>query len=309
MNRCICLSLARFLWIGVIAILPHTVRGHFFWAETNGADQPDRVTVTFSENAGVPDKVIAIMEHRVTRMAYTVGDSTVDVALALNEEKTVLEGDLPRSFLVGHGGDNHQHNNDGPALVSGYLDFGSFEKFHDLEYSFAAQVYSSNADYDAFFRPLLTNDTPSIVMRNCGGSSSKGTSYQFDVGGFPSEGPVSVCIYRKGGLKMGCGEFSVPGEQHEDEEHFDLAPGEIATSLGRSRSRNLLRGEKRDFDAKTDLSIELSPSIFLEQNEDEAPYLLYAIANKTRTDEASGEISIAFASTSVYFEGPCQELS
>merc|ERR1712176_337248 len=85
-------------------------------------------------------------------------------------------------------------------------DFGPFMKFHDLEYTFGAQVYESEGDYDAFFRPLLReSDKPSIAMRNCGGS--EGTSYQFDVGGFPSEGPLGVCIYRKGGIEMDCGEL------------------------------------------------------------------------------------------------------
>jgi len=288
MCRCV-VAPALFLLIG--AILPQTVPGHFFWAETNTA--ADHVTVTFSENAGVPDKVIAIMERRVTRMAYYNGsDTTVDVALTFNDEKTMLEGDLPRSSL--NNNDDNNDNNDGPALVSGYLDFGSFEKFHDLEYSFGAQVYSSEADYDAFFRPLLLlgNEQPLIVMRNCGGSSH-GTSYQFDVGGFPSEGPLGVCIYRKGGIQMGCGEF-VSGEP----EVYGLPR---TMSLGRT----LRRGENHR-NPTMDLSIELSTAM-LEQHQEEVPYLLYAIANKTIADKASGDSNIVLASTSVYFEGPCKE--
>mmetsp|Transcript_9487 Transcript_9487/g.23283 ORF Transcript_9487/g.23283 Transcript_9487/m.23283 type:complete len:276 (+) Transcript_9487:211-1038(+) len=259
--------------------LPSIVRGHFFWAETDEA--ADHVTVTFSEDAGVPDKVIAMMESRVKTMAYTAGsEAEVNIAVNLNSDKTFLEGDLPQSLLRSDG-----HND--PALVSGYLDFGPFMKFEDLQYTFGAQVYSSEADYDAFFRPLLLKgDKPTIVMRNCGGN--KGTSYQIDVGGFPSGGPLGVCIYRKGGLKMGCGEW-------ESDEHA-LA----GTSVGRSLrfGENLL--------SNADLSINFSHTAF-EQKQEDAPYLLYAMANKTITDKESGDIRIVFASTSVYFEGPCKE--
>ena len=260
--------------------LPPMVLGHFFWAETNEA--ADRVTVTFSENAGVPDKVIAMVESRVTKMAYTAGsDAEVDIAVSLNGDKTVLEGELPRSLLRGN-------RNGDPALVSGYLDFGPFMKFDDLEYTFGAQVYSREADYDAFFRPMLLQaDKPSIAMRNCGGN--KGTSYQFDVGGFPYEGPLGVCIYRKGGIKLDCGEW--------ESEEYDLA----GTT---SEARSLLLGE--NLLPNMDLSIDISHTS-LEQKQEDAPYLLYAMANKTITDKESGDVRIVFASTSLYFEGPCKE--
>jgi len=287
------------LFLSIGAILPQTARGHFFWAETNAA--ADQVVVTFSENAGVPDKIIAMFEDRVKEIAYTTTTSApVGVALSLNDEKTALEGDLPQSLSFNRDSDSDSDNKDGPALVSGYLDFGAFEKFQDLEYSFGAQVYGSENDYDGFFRPLLKDSVkPSIAMRNCGAESnnSKGItttatmSYQFDVGGFPSEGPLGVCIYRKGGLKMGCGEFSLFSREEEE--------GLVAVPWENSIGRNLRGGGNLDLDIDIDLSVV----------EEDAPYILYAIANKTITDKASGGVSIAFASTSVHFEGACKEHS
>ena len=301
-------ALVLFLSIG--AILPQSVRGHFFWAETDAAN--DKVVVTFSEDAGVPDKVIAMMNDRVKEMAYTTTTSAaIGVALSLNDETTALEGDLPKSLAFNR--DSDSDNKDGPALVSGYLDFGAFQKFQDLEYSFGAQVYSSENDYDGFFRPLLKDSVkPSIAMRNCGAASnnSKGIttpatsatmSYQFDVGGFPSEGPLGVCIYRKGGLKMGCGEFSLFSREKEEEEGRAAVPWK--TSIG----RNLRGGENLDIDIGIDTDIDTDTDLSLV--EEDAPYILYAIANKTITDKSSGGVSIAFASTSVYFEGACKEHS
>jgi len=40
---------------------------------------------------------------------------------------------------------------------------------------------------------------------------------------------------------------------------------------------------------------------------DDAHFLLYALANKTVVDEETGDMTILFASTSVYFEGACQD--
>lgn len=296
MNRCCLDKLALFLLLGA-TVVPRRVRGHFFWAETN--EEADRVTVTFSEQAGVPDKVVAMFEDRVTSMTYTytyTGAAILPkttVALAMNEEKTLLEGDLKPAS---------------PALLSGILDFGPFQNFEDLRYSFGAQIYNSEADFDGFFRPLLSNvgDTPTIVMRNCGGSSQNGTSYQFDVAGFPSEGgPLGVCMYRKGGLQVGCGTFS-SGSAQNQEWHGET------TSLDRLR-RQLRSGDAADAAGGTQKMLhptllELVP-LPSEQPHDESssPYLLYALANKTAIDEASGKNTLLFASTSVYFQGPCQE--
>lgn len=277
--------LTTILFLSVGALLPRTIRGHFFWAETN--EEADHVTVTFSENAGVPDKVISMMESRVKKMAYFNGgdtDAKMDVLLTMNENRTLLEGDFPQSYSS-------------PAMVLGYLDFGPFMKFHDLQYSFGAQVYASEEDYDSFFRPMVhkqNENKPSIVLRNCGGS--KGTSFQFDVGGFPpSQDPLGVCVYRKGGVRLGCGEF----RSRETEEQYEaLSSWETSTArlLRRSVNSNTNKG----------LSIEISPAT-LDEHSEESPYLLYAMANKTTTNKTSGDISISFASTSVYFEGPCKE--
>jgi len=268
----------RCLVLLFVALLPQSSRGHFFWAETDQMD--NHVDVTFSEKAGVPDKVISIMEGRVTKVIYiTEPTNIVDVNVALNEDKTVLEGDLPQS-------------EGGPAMVAGYLDFGPFMNFKDLEYSFGAQIYRSEADYDEFFVPLLQkSDKPLIVMRNCGGN--KGTSYQFAVGGFPQEGTLGVCIYQKGGFEIGCGDF----HSHQLEEDM-----ETTSVVGRA----LRRGN-----VPKNLSIEISPAVLEEIQQDDNDYtnptIFYAIANKTIADEASTDVSIAFASTSVYFGGPCKQ--
>jgi len=276
------LALALLLSIG--AILPLSGQGHFFWAETD--EDADSVAVIFSENAGVPDKVISMMEDRVTTIAYTSAGHTVNVALGLNHDKNLLEGDLPR-----------KSNDMGPALVSGYLDFGPFMKFADLEYSFGAQVYHSEDDFQFFFQPLLTGDKPSIALRNCGATKDGSMSYQFDIGGFPSEGPLGVCLYRKGGQKIGCGEWN---QKMPEEELVVYGVPAESSSLGRSLARDRSQFRNPSVDATPEIS-KLQP-----MEDAEGPYILYAIANKTITDEASGDVSIAFASTSVYFEGPCK---
>jgi len=264
------LALVLFLSIGVI-------EGHFFWAETD--EDADSVAVTFSESAGVPDKVIAMMEGRVTSVTFKSISKAAEIALELNEEKTVLEGDLPHDYI-----------DDGPVLVSGYLDFGPFMTFADLEYSFEAQVYRSKDDFDSFFRPLLKKaDTPSIALRNCGGKKDgKSMSYQFGVGGFP-EGPLDVCLYRKGGQKIGCGEWN---KQQLEEEL--VINGVSAESF--SSGRKLIQD-------RNPIPVDEPPP----SEDTEASYVLYAMANTTITDEASGNTSIAFASTSVYFKGPCKD--
>jgi hypothetical protein len=197
-----------------------------------------------------------------------------------------LEGNLtPPSF----GGYVDVENN-GPYFVSGFLDNGPYERFHDVKFSFGAQMYNTEADYDAFFRPLL-NDvgvTPTIVMRNRGGSN--GTSYQFNVAGFPSEGPLGVCIYRKGGIQLGCGNF-FSGAQDEGMDRTTSRQRQLRSGTGDIEYRN----------AKMDLSAELSASMPEQQD------LPYAKANKTVTNTVSGDINIIFASTSVHFHGPCKE--
>jgi len=280
------LASAAALWGTAFAVLSQGAEGHFFWAETSAAT--DKVEVTFSEQAGVPDPVIAMMQDKVSSMGYyTTTDGAVDavVALAMNDNKTVLEGDLPLNT---------------PAVVSGELDFGPFEKFSDLYYSFGAHKCSNSGDgdYEGFFLPWLANtQKPAIALRNCGGSDGdKPMSYQFDVGGFSPEGPLGVCLYRKGGLEIGCGTW---------EEEDDNDPGQhqqpMATALGRTQRSLRGSGEGR---RSLRLHAERGSG-----DDDEAaaaaPYVLYAIANKTTTDPDSGDVGIAFASTSVYFQGPC----
>ena len=93
------------------------------------------MTVAFSEKAGVPDKVIAMFEDRVTSMSMTYPGATAPqiVALVMNEEKTLLEGDLtdPASSSATSSG-WHRHQ---PALVSGFLDNGPYHKFKDVQFS------------------------------------------------------------------------------------------------------------------------------------------------------------------------------
>mmetsp|Transcript_12824 Transcript_12824/g.26989 ORF Transcript_12824/g.26989 Transcript_12824/m.26989 type:complete len:329 (-) Transcript_12824:88-1074(-) len=326
MNRCF--ELALFLLV-IAAVVPPRVRGHFFWAETNTNEDSDvnRVTAVFSEKAGVPDKVIARFEDRVTSMSMTYPGAIVPktVALTMNDEKTLLEGDLTDSASASAPTSSGLYGHQ-PALVSGFLDFGPYEKFEDVRFSFGAQIYDSEADFEGFFRPLLKDvgDTPTIVMRNCGGSSSSsyhGTataSYQFDVAGFPSKGgPLGVCLFLKGGQPMGCGTFPSGAEKQKQRGHLE-------TSVDRLRQ---LRGGDSDGDheagngaassrserQKKPLTLKLSSSLVVSEQDESSsslsssPYLLYALANMTETDEASGNINIAFASTSVYFQGTCQE--
>lgn len=279
-----CALLTKLLLIGAIA--PPRVDGHSFWVETNV--EADSVSVIFSEYAGVPSKVIAKKSSYLTKIGYTGVDKKFDVPLSLNDEETALEGDLTPPTLGAH-------QNDGPAYVSEFFDNGPYERFADVRFSFGAQIYKSEADYEGFFRPLLneSEDTPLIVMRNCGGDN--GTSYQFDVAGFSSEEPVGVCIYQKGGLLMGCGSFGSEALER-------YVPKEI------SRGRKLRSGggESQNRGPKMGLSVEASPVISQVLHQ-EAPNLLYARANQTLTDEVSGDIVITVATTSVYFEGPCKK--
>jgi len=183
------------------------VDGHFIWADTDNTDEGNYqdVLVEFSENAGVRDPLARILPPGMTMEYYGIGatheHSHEDhVPLTLSKDSSYLTGLLPR----------HAKYNTGSAYVYGTLDYGTFEDFNDLFYPFAAQIYGfdSEADYETFFRPLLkTISTPTIAMKNCGGSNGKTESYKFDIGGFPSEGTVNVCVYEKGGLKLGCGDF------------------------------------------------------------------------------------------------------
>mmetsp|Transcript_21761 Transcript_21761/g.60420 ORF Transcript_21761/g.60420 Transcript_21761/m.60420 type:complete len:314 (+) Transcript_21761:314-1255(+) len=296
-----------------LALVFVPVHGHFFWAETN--PQADRVTVTFSEKAGVPDPVLARFGDRLTNMSYTGAIVPERVGLAMNPNKTLLEGHL-RSASSGwfH-----------PALVSGTFDVGPYVKFSDVRYSFGAQIYDKQADFDGFFRPLLDDvgDTPTIVLRNCGtrnvNVNRTGTSYQFDVGGFPSGGgPLGVCLYRKGGSRIDCGTFgrreSETRTENETETKIEIETEQVVTVASPARHRELRggggapRGAPKRFPARLQSHSHshlhsLQPAF----DSDDANFLLYALANKTVVDEETGDMTILFASTSVYFEGACQD--
>ena len=277
MHRRVNITLALLLFL-LTSSFPQSAHAHAFWAEDEIANY--RVLVEFSEHAGVADKVVARFASRVTKMVYTGVDNTTEiVSMHLNARHTLLEGDLPPQIY------------DSPYLISGFVDNGPYERFHDVRFSFGAQMYSKHADYEQFFRPLLkTVTTPTIVMRNCGGSKNGTTSYQFDVGGFPSEGPLGVCIYRAGGMQLGCGNF--------DSKEINEEEGGLQQKDSRQRK---LRGDTAGapFRPKMDLSIELNIPM--------PDQLLFAKANKTVTEEGSGDITILFATTSVDFQGPCDE--
>ncbi len=277
MHRRVNITLALLLFL-LTSSFPQSAHAHAFWAEDEIAN--NRVLVEFSEHAGVPDKVVDRFASRVPKMLYTGVDNTTEiVSMHLNSHQNVLEGNLP------------PQRNDSPYLISGFVDNGPYERFHDVRFSFGAQMYSKNADYEQFFRPLLkTVTTPTIVMRNCGGSKNGTMSYQFDIGGFPSEGPLGVCIYRAGGMQLGCGNFD-SNQEIEEEEGLQQKD---------SRQRKL-RGDAAGapFRPKMDFSMEVNIPM--------SEQLLFAKANKTVTEEGSGDITILFATTSVYFQGPCKE--
>merc|ERR1719343_93780 len=185
----------------------------------------------------------------------------------LNDKGNLMEGDLaPQAYS----------QNTAPYFVSGFVDYGPFEKFHDIKFSVGTQVYGDDSDYDKFFRPLLkdVDDKPTIVMRNCGGSD--GTSFQFDVAGFPAEGPLGVCIYQKGGMQVGCGNFNL--ELVKD--------GLVSLQLRRPNKRKAEQARQ-----KMDLSMQLNIPMSLQQERTH----LYAKANKTITDEESGDETILIA--------------
>jgi len=285
------------------------VEGHFIWADTDNTDEGNYqdVFVEFSEKAGVPDPLARILPPGMTMEYYGIGATHQGqedhIPLTLSEDSSYLNGLLPR----------HAKYNTGSAYVYGTLDYGKFENFNDLLYPFATQIYGfdSEADYEGFFRPLLkTIPTPTIAMKNCGGSSSTGKtdSYKFDIGGFP-EGTVNVCIYQQGGLELGCGEF-VPTTTTEQQE---FGQKETMTSIDRRRQ---LRHPAHDDDKSSTKSLVLSidSMMVLKQQQHQqgstissssSPVLLYALANSTTTDEASGKQNIIFASTSVHFQGLC----
>jgi len=277
------------------------VDGHFLWADTSNKD----VWVEFSEKAGVEDPLARILPPGMTMQYYGIGakhkhSHKNQFPLTLSKSSSYLTGRLPE----------HVKYNLKSAYVYGTLDYGKFEDFNDLFYPFAAQIYGKNseADYEGFFRPLLkTISTPTIAMKNCGGSNGKTDSYKFDIGGFP-EGTVNVCIYQQGGLKLGCGDF-VPTTTTTAREETTL------TSIDRRRRQ--LRRYPQEHGSTKSLVLSID-SIMHEQQQQQqqqqgsttissssSPRLLYALANSTTTDEASGKQNIIFASTSVNFEGPC----
>merc|ERR1712238_156121 len=230
----------------------------------------------FSEKAGVHDPLARILPPKMEMEYYGPSPFTPShedhIPLTLSKDSSYLTGLLPR----------HAHYNTGSAYVYGILDYGKFQDFNDLLYPFATQLYGfdSEADYEGFFRPLLKKiPTPTIVMKNCGGSTGKTDSYKFDIGGFP-EGTVHVCIYQKGGLKLGCGDF-IPTTTAKQQE---FGQEETMTSIDR-RSRQLRQPYEDDRTKSLVLSID---SMMLEQQQQQ--------------QQQGFTIS---ASTSVYFEGPC----
>jgi len=296
------------LLIGAITSSSNVVDGHFVWADTDTETQ--MVFVEFSEKAGVADKLIRILPS--LRMQYIDATNKAshndedDIPLNLSEDKSLLEGCLPR-----HGqGTRH----DGlPAYVYGTLDYGKFQDFHDLLYPFAAQIYESEDDYEGFFRPLMRKiKSPAIVMTNCGTSDDDGKTdrHGLDIGGFP-EGPVDVCIYKKGGLEIGCGSFVSSGDvvptTTEQQEQQEFGQEETITSIDRRQ----LRRHQDDSIISTNKSLVLSIDSMLGQqlgSTTSSPVLIYALANSTTIDKETGETNIIFASTSVYFQGPCTKV-
>ena len=341
--------------------------------EREEEEEAEDVVVTFSEQAGVHDKIIGILSDRVQSMKCYTPDTTNsenvvinDVPLSLSEDKSYLTGTLIQATTMTKTGDDNDHDNTassgGPEYVYGYLDFGPFGKFQDLQYAFGAQSYQSDSDYDTFFRPLLkkmtqghsggeknknknknknndndndndndngdndtatTTVTPAIVLRNCGGDGSG--SYQFDVAGFTTEGgPLGVCLYQKGGIEVGCGTFAVPSLSS----FIMTRTIDHRRQLLRSNTNNNKKEDVDDDSEVNDRDNTKKADIddfgyyhittthdTLEQHQQQGPetealttpYLLYALANQTVVDTNSGNTTIMFASTSVYFEGTCKQ--
>ena len=274
-------SFQTLVCLAILAV-PSTVQGHFFWADTDPLGQ--EVTVTFNENPGEPDGVIAMMEGKLKEMKYyrEKQSKSSTVYLEMNENKTAFEGSLDFT--------------EKPGFVTGFFDFGPFEKFSDLQYSFSAQIHDNDDSFDTFYKPIIQKiPYPTIALRHCGGKKDeKAMSYQFDVSGFPDGGELGVCLYRTGGVKVGCGEF----------DYFEYLDPE--KNNGNEDANRNLRG-----DTTTNGHRRLTMTLEVEDDdveEEEYPYLLYAMANKTFSGKYIDDAdAIVFASTSVYFTGECSD--
>jgi hypothetical protein len=67
-----------------------------------------------------------------------------------------------------------------------------------VQFTFAAQGYTNQGDWDSFFQYLSTNEF-AVLMKSCG------PPYTLKImGGVPADAPVDVCFYHKGGYLIEC---------------------------------------------------------------------------------------------------------
>jgi len=163
---------------------------HYFWAEE--LEEDNVIEVVFSEQAGVPDPVLSHLADRVTEMTIITGnDDAMSIPLENKGDHLIGRVDVDESSS--------------PYLAVGFLDYGPFREMTpppDLQYTFAVQVSEEESDWTVFFEQLSSSSSLShftIVMKSCG------PPYTFAViAGDEKIQKVDVCLFEKGGLKLGC---------------------------------------------------------------------------------------------------------
>jgi len=275
-----------FLWLLRCVFLQiKASESHFLWAEIDsvGEDSND-VNVVFSEEAGVPDPIIKILAKRVTDMDFISPDGGAEISL--KNEGDHLVGKIDSSKDIS---EKKRKAADDPFLVSGFLDYGPFPIMQpppDLQYTFVAQKFVEESDWENFFEELHAPYFAVLMVS----STMCGPPYKVSVAGGdfdPSKTEIDVCLFEKGGTKIGC-THGVPGknmntvQKSDDDDNHQLHT--YLTIEKEENGRNL----------RKNIVLDESP-----------PKYVYALANFTATK--NDQKVLKFASTSIELNGQCNE--
>lgn len=275
-----------FLWLlRYIFFQIKASNSHYLWAEIDSVDNgSNNVNIVFSEEAGVPDPVIKILAKRVTDsgMAFISGEGGKSITLE-------NEGD----HLVGKIESNKDESGkkrktaDDPFLVSGFLDYGPFPIMQpppDLQYTFVAQKFSEESDWENFFEQL---HAPYFAVLMVSGTMC-GPPYKVAIAGAdfdPSQTAIDVCLFEKGGKKIGC-------THSEPDEHSNIVEEDDDDNKYQRHLFLTIEKEENDRNLRKNIMLDESP-----------PKYVYALANATIGENDS--MVLKFASTSIELNGEC----
>jgi len=196
----------------LLILLVSLTQSHYFWAEINVVNKNTvEVTLTFSDKAGLPSTMIQNVSHQIPYMnVLNEKDDEYLIAMKSGKEGDRLVGTLADSFK--------------PVIASGFVDYGPFEEIMNLRYTFSAQLYSQESDWESFFQGISSKRFL-VLMKSCG------PPYQFRVTGVDAENThVDICLYHKGGLLIDC-TSNLVGNQFSIEAERELRNSRILYAL------------------------------------------------------------------------------